>query len=186
MNPRGLLIGYAEDEVKPVVSDFDTFTVGTVGVEYDELTAEQVKLVQWSLKHAEEVLAERKSLGWNSRWLNVLKQEAQKGFHPDLPKYGFGDPTSYDLIAGAVNSTKSCGAVRHGAECFNFYFPQELDEEYLVVWSGFPDKPWDYMTEPQLRKFLLDRAKKGHYSFPLNPVWSIRDIGWYEVFTAMR
>ena len=27
------------------------------------------------------------------------------------------------------------GAVRHGAECFNFYFPQELDPEFLVVWS---------------------------------------------------
>ena len=29
------------------------------------------------------------------------------------------------------------GAVRHGAECFNFYFPQELDREYLVIYEGF-------------------------------------------------
>ena len=34
-----------------------------------------------------------------ARWLGVLKEEAAKGFHPDLPKYGFGDPTSYDIIS---------------------------------------------------------------------------------------
>ena len=25
-----------------------------------------------------------------------------------------------------VKVTASCGAIRHGAECFNFYFPQDL------------------------------------------------------------
>ena len=35
MNPLGLLIAYAEKEVKPVVSDFDTFTVGSRGMRYD-------------------------------------------------------------------------------------------------------------------------------------------------------
>ena len=54
----------------------------------------------------------------------------------NLPKYGFGDATSYRLCGDAVKATLSSGAVRHGAECFNFYFPQELDDEYLVVWEG--------------------------------------------------
>ena len=35
MNPLGLLIAYAEKQVKPVVSDFDTFTVGSRGMRYD-------------------------------------------------------------------------------------------------------------------------------------------------------
>jgi hypothetical protein len=66
------------------------------------------------------------------RWLSILKEEAAKGFHPNLPPYGFGDPISYGLIGKIVDEMKSCGAVRHGAECFNFYFPQELDPDFLV------------------------------------------------------
>ena len=45
------------------------------------------------------------------RWLHVLKEEARKGFHPELPKYGFGDPTSYGLIGDIVSATISHGAV---------------------------------------------------------------------------
>ena len=56
-----------------------------------------------------------------ARWLNVLKEESQKGFHPALPKYGSGDPTSYGLIGSIVGAMSMCGAVRHGAEYFNFY-----------------------------------------------------------------
>ena len=33
-------------------------------------------------------------------------------------------------------------AVRHGAESFNFYFPQDLDPEYLVVWDGYDGLQW--------------------------------------------
>ncbi|CAE7798201.1 PKAR, partial [Symbiodinium sp. KB8] len=43
-----------------------------------------------------------------------------------------------------IEATKFSGAVRHGAECFNFYFPQELDSEYLIIWDGFDGKPWAY------------------------------------------
>ena len=67
------------------------------------------------------------------------------------------------------------------AECFNFYFPpQELDEEFLVVWDGFSDPPWESRSEPELRKFLLERVQEG-YTFPVNPVWPVRDPGWFEV-----
>eukprot|EP00913_Durusdinium_trenchii_P024466 g22968.t1 len=102
MNPHGLLIAYAEATVKPVVSDFDTFTVGSRGMTYKRLL---------------DFL----------RWLEVLKEAHDEGFHPDIPEYGFGDETSYKLIEGIVEATSESGAVRHGAECFNFYFPQEMD-----------------------------------------------------------
>ncbi|CAE8721933.1 unnamed protein product, partial [Polarella glacialis] len=59
------------------------------------------------------------------------------GFQPKLPKFGFGDQTSYSITSDLVDSTVETGAVRHGAECFNWYFPQELDPEFLVVWEGF-------------------------------------------------
>ena len=53
-----------------------------------------------------------------------------------------------------VESLIVTGAVRHGAECFNFYFPQELDKEFLVVWDGFSNPPWKAFKEADLRDFL--------------------------------
>jgi len=102
-----------------------------------------------------------------------------------LPKFGFGDPTSYQIMEAAVDVCRISGAIRHGAECFNFYFPQELDEEFLVVYEGFDDTPWQYMKQPELQKFLLDRVGEG-FSFPLNPKWVLCDPGWYEILQALR
>mmetsp|Transcript_17661 Transcript_17661/g.31961 ORF Transcript_17661/g.31961 Transcript_17661/m.31961 type:complete len:802 (+) Transcript_17661:56-2461(+) len=186
MNPRGLLIAYAEQYVKPVVSDFDTFCVGSKGMDYDPLPQEQVKLVQWCLNWTKHVLKTLDGNPWTSRWLTILAEEKKSGnLKAELPKYGFGDPTSYRLIADVVKQTETCGAVRHGAECCNFMFPQELDDEFLVVWHGFPAKPWAYYTEEQVRHWLIERAKEG-FSIPLNPVWPIRDPGWYDVLQVLR
>lgn len=80
---------------------------------------------------------------------------------------------------------QACGAVRHGAECFNFYFPQELDPDFLVVWEGLESPHWKVVNEPELRSFLLERAKEG-YSFPINPVWPVRDPGWHDVLLALQ
>ena len=132
MNPLGLLMAYAEAEVKPVVSDFDTFLVGSRGVRYEPTPHDQVLLMSWALDNTAELLANPTTKGWMGRWINVLKEEARRGFHPLLPKYGFGDPTSYGLIETIVDAMSDSGAVRHGAECFNFYFPQELDPDFLV------------------------------------------------------
>jgi hypothetical protein len=181
MNPRGLLIAYAEETVKPVVSDFDTFTIASKNMNYEPVPEDQQKIVCWMLEQAEAVLKTPDHNPWTVRWLEVLKKEGERGFHPKFPKYGFGDPTSYRLVGDVVNETKDCGAIRHGAECFNYYFPQELDDEYLVVWDGFPEKPWEYRTEQTMREFLMSRMDDG-YSFPLNPVWPVRDKGWWEVW----
>merc|ERR1719282_740035 len=51
MNPNGLLIAYAESSVKPVVSDFDTFTVGSKGMEYTlPVPPEQAEVAMWTLQ----------------------------------------------------------------------------------------------------------------------------------------
>merc|ERR1712039_729680 len=44
--------------------------------------------------------------------------------------------------------------------------------------------PWDYLSESELRPWLLERVAEG-YAFPLNPVWIVRDAAWYEVFSAL-
>jgi len=181
MNPRGLLIAYAEECVKPVVSDFDTFTVASKNMCYEPVPEDQQKIVMWMLEHAENVLKTPDHNPWTVRWLEVLKKEGERGFHPRFPKYGFGDPTSYKLIGDIVTETKACGAIRHGAECFNYYFPQELDDEYLIVWDGFPEKPWKYHKEEEMRNFLLSRMDEG-FGFPMNPLWPVRDQGWWEVW----
>lgn len=184
MNPHGLLIAYAEAMVKPVVSDFDTFTVGSRGMIYEPICEEQQALMRWSLERTEEILFSPSSSSWNSRWLEILNDADREGFHPEIPEFGFGDPTSYRLTKEVIDATKMCGAVRHGAECFNFYFPQELDSEYLIIWDGFEGKPWSYRNSAGLLEFLLARVQDG-YSFPMNPVWPVRDEGWYEVFNAL-
>mmetsp|Transcript_128775 Transcript_128775/g.222263 ORF Transcript_128775/g.222263 Transcript_128775/m.222263 type:complete len:943 (+) Transcript_128775:43-2871(+) len=185
MNPRGLLIAYAEKSVKPVVSDFDALLIGSQGIQYNPLPCDQADLVDWCLDMADEILQTPSVATWTARWLSILKRESEKGFQPTIPKYGFGDVTSIRLICDVVAQTAPCGAVRHGAECFNYYFPQELDDEYLVIWEGFAGKPWNYKTEKELRKFLMARAEDG-FSFPLNPIWPVRDPGWYDVLLALR
>merc|ERR1719491_2509474 len=146
---------------------------------------DQADMALWTLKHTEDILKTPGSATWNSRWLAVINTTQQEGFYPDIPQYGYGDPTSYEQVKEIVEATKKSGAVRHGAECFNYYFPQELDTEYLIVWFKFEmpgtHPPWEYVTEEGLRKFLLDRIDEG-YCFPMNPVWAIRDPQWYEVF----
>merc|ERR1740138_1846078 len=139
------------------------------------------------MKHTREILSTPSRHCWTTRWLSVLKQANEEGFHPKIPQFGFGDATSYKLIEKVVEATKDSGAVRHGAECFNFTFPQELDENYLVVWEGYTEKqgkPWDYLDEKDLRTFLLERISDG-FAFPLNPVWPVRDPGWWTVWQSL-
>jgi len=198
MNPHGLLIAYAEAAVKPVCSDFDTFTVGSKGMKYEALPPDQVALVHWELDQTEHILkiAPSDPTGWTGQWLAVIDAAEAQGFHPNYPsRFGFGETTSTRLVGDVVNATASCGAVRHGAECFNFWFPQEMDKEYLIVWDQLTDAgwepgkggklPWMAANEADLRTFLIERAREG-YSFPMNPVWPVRNPPWYDVLAAQQ
>jgi len=108
------------------------------------------------------------------------KTDARQG----EPRYGFGDPLHYAMIKHATEATKLTGAVRHAAECYNFYWPQDLDDEFMVVWEGYKGTPWRYLNPSQLRHFLIRRAAEG-FVFPLNPKWLLCDEGWYDVYSAM-
>ncbi|CAK9052876.1 unnamed protein product [Durusdinium trenchii] len=170
LNPSSLLMAY-EEEKGPM--------------NFQPLPQEQVEIMKWSLGQILEVLERPGSSGWMSRWLEILKRESDKGFHPEMPRFGFGDPTSYEIVGEFVTAMGLLGAVRHGAECFNFYFPQDLDDEFLVISGTFGAEPWRYMKEPELREFLMDSISQG-YSFPLNPKWIICDAGWRDVFQQLR
>lgn len=190
MDPRGLIMAYEEKgRVLPVVSDFDCFLVGTRSVRYENpLPKEQAELVDWEVSQIEAVLDEqpsrRQRLTWTTCWLNVLKSFAAKGFNPAMPRFGFGDPKSYSITECAVSRLSTCGAVRHGAECFNYFFPQELDEEFLIVSDTLPGVPWKYVGVSELQEFLCEKIDEG-FTFPLNPKWVLCDKGWKEVYNRL-
>ena len=184
LNPNGLLIAYEEETVKPVVSDIDAFLIGSRGVTFEPMVPEQVKMIDWCTTQIETILSTSSKDPWTRRWLEVLKNASDKGFKPDIPPYGFGDPTTYAIFQSVVHKLFVSGAVRHGAECSNYYFPQELDPELLVVWEGFGTVPWRYLGLRELRQFLLDRIHEG-FAFPLNPKWILCDEGWLEIFEAL-
>ena len=193
MNPLTLLMAHEERHVRPVASDMDPFLMGSRGMQLQRpLPREQVELMRWTVEHIEAILGEPKAQGWNKRWLEVLRHGNMHSVA--VPEYGFGDPQSYEILAKVIEKVESSGAVRHGAEAFNYLFPQALDTEFLVVWSGFSlfdpftgrrGAPWRYLSEPELRSFLIHRAAHG-FAFPLNPKWILCDAGWAEVYAAMR
>merc|ERR1740121_2047580 len=187
MNPQGLLMAYAEAHVKPVVSDFDLFTIGSKGYSYDRLPDDQVELVRFSLEMSENILAEDSPSSWTSRWLECLR--ASQVDLPKVPSIGICHPSLQALIKETIKATQRTGAVRHSAECFNYVNAQDLDMDFLIVWDGFKSKgysnPWAYYDEDQLRDFLHDRIAEG-FSMPLNPVWIVRDLGWYDILKALR
>jgi len=191
MEPRTLLMAYEEHGmVKPVVSDFDCFLLGSRGVKYSQqIPPDQVELVKWSVKNISEVLDERavsqSDSGWMSNWFKVLKKAAVKNYVPITPKYGNGDPKSYEIIEIAVSRLKETGCVRHGAECFNWYFPQEIDDEFLVISDTLPGKvKWKKMNVFELQETLMTKIDEG-FTFPINPKWVLCDPGWRRVYDKL-
>lgn len=188
LEPRTLLVAYEENNiVLPVVSDFDCFLVGTRAIQFENpLPEEQIEMQNWCIDHIEGVLNSPGTDPWSKRWLDVLKKNKPTGKGARIPRFGYGDPKTYSVMECAVERLGESGAVRHGAECFNYYFPQDLDDEYLVI-LGDTDAgkvPWVYLNEEELRELLSERIDKG-YTFPLNPKWVLCDPGWKEVYDKL-
>lgn len=179
MMPQTLLMAYEEHgRVMPVVSDFDCFLLGTRGVRFHTpIPEDQVEFVHNMLGNIENILKdnrEGKSNNWTGSWLNTMKHQKK---HVTMPKYGFGDPKSYAIMRHAVHRLEESGAVRHGAECFNFYFPQDLDDEFLVIGGNLGGDKYKYMKLAELQEFLSSCIDLG-FTFPLNPKWTLCDEGW--------
>ena len=159
-------------------SDFDCFLLGTRGVRFhNPLPNEQVDFIHDMVNDIEKILrdcSEGKVNNWTSSWLNVMKHHARQ---ITMPRYGFGDPKSYAIMKHAVKRLEEFGAVRHGAECFNYYFPQELDDEFLVIGGNLGGRKYKYMKRSELQEFLYGCIDLG-FTFPLNPKWVLCDKGW--------
>lgn len=193
LDPKDLVMAYEENgRVMPVVSDFDCFLVGTRRVAFRHaLPPEQMKMMNWCVDTIENVLDEVKAkpstekATWTGEWLENLKKErTENNFKPTVPKYGYADPKSYAIMSHAVHYLQDNGSVRHGAECFNYYFPQELDEYFLVVSYDIRigGNRWDTFKEDELLGFLSQKVRDG-FMFPLNPKWILcDDPGWKSLY----
>ena len=129
-----------------MVSDFDCFLVGTRRVEYrDSMGDQELSMLKWCVDEIEGVLdnnakdKEGKGACWTRQWLDVKKKYAfDPRFQIPMPKMGYADPRSSVMMEGAVYSLSENGAVRHGPECFNYSFPQPLDDKFLVISDTLP------------------------------------------------
>merc|ERR1712238_120479 len=193
LDPIYLVMAYEEQgTVKPVVSDFDGFLLGwrrealTFGC---NLPRDQEELMMWCVSHIEEILEGQRQNptngdSWTIRWLDILKKEAARGFHVEMPEYGFGDPKSTSIMEHAANRLKSTGAVRHGSECFNYQFPQEIDDMFLLISDTLKPVPFKYVDVEELQEILSRKIKEG-FVFPLNPKWILCDPGWKTVYDEL-
>eukprot|EP00536_Pseudo-nitzschia_multiseries_P015495 jgi/Psemu1/312211/fgenesh1_kg.898_\ len=175
--------------VIPCVSDFDCFIVGSRRVKYEEpVPDDQLEILKWMIDQTEHVLESPTEDSWTKRWLEILKDCSRKGFHPKMPPGGYSDPKTRFIFKFAINRLSITGAVRHGAECFNYYFPQELDEDFLVISDDLPDeyngRSWVYVDQYDLQEILKYKISHG-FTFPLNPKWVLCDPGWKEVYDEL-
>jgi len=197
MSPLDLVMAYEENDpdkglqrVVPCVSDFDCFLFGSRGVKYEEqVPEEQLDILKWMIKQTEGVLETPNGESWTARWLEVLKESLTKqGFNPKIPTGGFSDPKTEFIFKFAINRLSITGCVRHGAECFNYSFPQELDEQLLVISDDLPDKykgcSWVYVDQHDLQEILKYKIRSG-FTFPLNPKWILCDPGWKLVYDTL-
>jgi len=189
--PLDLLMAYEEnDDVTAVVSDFDCFLVGTRGVKFNESLGEQeLSVLTECVDEIEGILSTpQDGVGWTRRWLEVKKKQyrnAKSGKHQEMPKFGYADPRSYTMMKGAVHRLNGSGAVRHGPECFNYGFPQDLDDSFLVISDTLPGKvPWKYVNAAELKDILRDKIDEG-FTFPMNPKWILCDPGWKLLYDKL-
>jgi hypothetical protein len=186
--PLTLVMAYEENErVLPVVSDFDCFLICTKGVKYNiPMPSDQIEVMKRTVHQVGEILHDEKTRiqSWTCNWLNMLKKNASSTFKPKMPQFGYGDPKTYSIMENAINRLKNNGAVRHGSECFNYFFPQEMEETFLVISDKFTEKPWKYLTLPELQDFLLDRIREG-FTMPLNLKWILCDRGWKKIYDEL-
>jgi len=188
LNSQSLIMAYEElGRVLPVVSDFDCFLFGTRNVYYNTpLSKDQCNAVKWLLTQIESILdSPITPKSWTSRWLEVLKKSAANGYVPKMPQFGFADAKSYAIMECAVERLQKSGAVRHNAESSNYFFPQELDEQFLVISDDMDGKSrWKYVNVEELQDILCKKIDEG-YAFPLNPKWILADRGWKTVYDKM-
>ena len=189
--PHNLLMAYEEHgRVVPVVSDFDGFLVGTKQIHFDKpLPPEQVELMKSSIRTAHEILnGNAVGRSWDEKWKYAGRDHFSASIikGKGMPRYGYGDIKSYRLMESAAKRlAKLDGAVRHGAECFNYEYPQEMDSSFLIISDSIKGKVrWQYVDTVVLLGFLEKQIEAG-FTFPLNPKWVLCDPGWSQLYDKL-
>jgi len=191
MEPRTLVMAYEEHgDVNPIVQDLDCLLFATRGVHFDNIPPKQLEFVRWCLQHIEETLEKQKStrqhVCWTETWFEILSSNMKTlQTFPRMPLYGFGDSVTHRIFGNVITRLQATGCVRHGAECFNYFFPQQLEDRFLVISDTLPGgTPWKYVNVKELQDLLCDKIDEG-YTFPLNPKWVLWDSGWKKVYEKL-
>lgn len=186
MNANSLLLAQRGDSVTAMTQAFDVVTIGSKGVTYEPLPEDQVEKALWALDRSAEILKTPDHNPWTNRWQQILKSADKGDLHQQMCESRImGDATSSGILADLVDAAAETKAVSGRADCWNFWCPYELSSEFLVVWEGFKDKPWEYMAQPTLQQFLIERAGED-FVFPVNPVWPAVDTSWAKVFGTVK
>ena len=145
---------------------------------FDKLPAQQAELASWTLRHLQGLLETGCGGHWDVLWKDVVDKYKNEFYDimpsNQFPKRGFGDAATDSLVACLVQATADTGAIRHGSECFNYFFPQALDRTFLVIDPEFQADPFRVVTEKELVDFLWKRLDAG-FSFPLHPVCAVEE-----------
>lgn len=119
-----------------------------------------MQLIQWLVEEIGVILEISAKDHWTHLWFDVLKKNAVQGFKPKVPLYGYGDPISYAIMEGAVScfAHNRKGVVSHGAECFNYRFPQELDDQFSIISNCLEGNvSWKYVNRKELIAILIEK-----------------------------
>eukprot|EP00933_Yihiella_yeosuensis_P006845 TRINITY_DN111664_c0_g1_i1.p1 TRINITY_DN111664_c0_g1~~TRINITY_DN111664_c0_g1_i1.p1 ORF type:complete len:618 (+),score=43.53 TRINITY_DN111664_c0_g1_i1:152-1855(+) len=189
-NARGLLMAHiCQKQVRPVTSDIDLWGYLIQGGPHDDLDEQNSKLAFWCLEQTEQIIASSSREDWDTQWMQMLQKGGKSAFAhlctEDMSPLGFGDDRLIEIIRGCVARTSETGAVRHSAECSNWYFPQPLDDHFLVICADVPSgwlQQWRYMTEDGLRTFVQDMATKG-FAAAINPTIPVRYPAWRDIYS---
>lgn len=170
-------------KIRPITADIDVLAYGAIGNLREGamedhssiLKAQKVSFLE-SIKFPGDLIDEFSSKNPNelkATYSNesVIADELERIESKFVHLRGMGGATRPILdITGAMRGDFRSDELSHGSEQFNYYFPQPLDKEWVVV---APNSDVKVITGESSLLGLFNEARAKGYSMPPSPHW-----GW--------